>query len=472
MAETFYGAAKQEFMEGFKDKVFGQGLLGKSLRTGFDAKFGKQEIQQDTNPYERENVSVLKRIEVVVTNISDNIYNIAGVLNAQLTSMKETEDEIKRQEMERLIAKEEQSLEAGSNIVMQTPKVEQKKQDNKGIFDSVNKGFALFKNSISKFAKGINSLLKSKKFIALAGVAAVGGAAAYAAIKDKDQTLEQDPEQQEAQQQSSGSLTLNVPETKSQEQASTTPSPSPSAQRQQSSGSLTLNVPETKSQEQASTTPSPSPSAQSAPNISSMPSPNITSVFELARQKEAEKFSIVQKLLAEKKYSGSVPADAPELQELDKKYEAPMIQAMMGQNNSPNVSVNMNNMMSKEINQNFPSSSNKIVSMFNNLTSQGSPSLSMSMGGSSSSETSNISLGGMSSNESSTPIFSSPSVGSSVNQASTNLQAMDDQTSFPSISNVDNSSSNVLDSSMKPRNKIPPPVANRGSLDNYSFFNG
>ena len=440
MAETFYGAAKQEFMEGFKDKVFGQGLLGKSLRTGFDAKFGKQEIQQDTNPYERENVSVLKRIEVVVTNISDNIYNIAGVLNAQLTSMKETEDEIKRQEMERLIAKEEQSLEAGSNIVMQTPKVEQKKQDNKGIFDSVNKGFALFKNSISKFAKGINSLLKSKKFIALAGVAAVGGAAAYAAIKDKDQTLEQDPEQQEAQ--------------------------------QQSSGSLTLNVPETKSQEQASTTPSPSPSAQSAPNISSMPSPNITSVFELARQKEAEKFSIVQKLLAEKKYSGSVPADAPELQELDKKYEAPMIQAMMGQNNSPNVSVNMNNMMSKEINQNFPSSSNKIVSMFNNLTSQGSPSLSMSMGGSSSSETSNISLGGMSSNESSTPIFSSPSVGSSVNQASTNLQAMDDQTSFPSISNVDNSSSNVLDSSMKPRNKIPPPVANRGSLDNYSFFNG
>ena len=440
MAETFYGAAKQEFMEGFKDKVFGQGLLGKSLRTGFDAKFGKQEIQQDTNPYERENVSVLKRIEVVVTNISDNIYNIAGVLNAQLTSMKETEDEIKRQEMERLIAKEEQSLEAGSNIVMQTPKVEQKKQDNKGIFDSVNKGFALFKNSISKFAKGINSLLKSKKFIALAGVAAVGGAAAYAAIKDKDQTLEQDPEQQEAQ--------------------------------QQSSGSLTLNVPETKSQEQASTTPSPSPSAQSAPNISSMPSPNITSVFELARQKEAEKFSIVQKLLAEKKYTGSVPADAPELQELDKKYEAPMIQAMMGQNNSPNVSVNMNNMMSKEINQNFPSSSNKIVSMFNNLTSQGSPSLSMSMGGSSSSETSNISLGGMSCNESSTPIFSSPSVGSSVNQASTNLQAMDDQTSFPSISNVDNSSSNVLDSSMKPRNKIPPPVANRGSLDNYSFFNG
>jgi len=440
MAETFYGAAKQEFMEGFKDKVFGQGLLGKSLRAGFDAKFGKQEMQQDTNPYERENVSVLKRIEVVVTNISDNIYNIAGVLNAQLTSMKETEDEMKRQEMERLVAKEEQSLEAGSNIIMQTPKVEPKKQDNKGIFDSVNKGFALFKNSISKFAKGINLLLKSKKFIALAGVAAVGGAAAYAAMKDKDQTLEQDPEQEEAQ--------------------------------QQSSGSLTLNVPETKSLEQTSTTASPSPSAQSAPNISSMPSPNITSVFELARQKEAEKFAIVQKLLAEKKYTGSVPADAPELQELDKKYEAPMIQAMMGQNNSPNVSVNMNNMMSKEINQNFPSSSNKIVSMFNNLTSQGSPSLSMSMGGSSSSETSNISLGGLNSNESSTPIFSSPSVGSSVSQASTNLQAMDDQTSFPSISNVDNSSSNVLDSSMKPRNKIPPPVANRGSLDNYSFFNG
>lgn len=428
MADTFYSAAKQQFMEGVKDKVFGQGLLGRSLRAGYEAKFGQQ--QPDVEAIENQNVSILRRIEVVVTNISDNIYNIAGVLNAQLTSMKQTEDEMRRQELERLVSMEEQTMEISTPIVPKVEKVKPNTEKKDTMFDMLNSTFSLFRNSISKFARGISSLLKSKKFLALAGVAAVGGAATYAAMKDKDPNLEQD---QQAEPQGAASLTVqNV-----------------------SSPTITQN----------------NTNIQTTPTRSL---PDVNNVFNLAKQKEQEKSAIVQKLLLEKKYQGGVPEDAPELKELDSKYQSPMIESMFGQTKVPAVTITPSNQSgSSNVSPDMSQQADKMIALFNsykqtNQFKAASPSTtsfgSLSV---SSSEPSS-----MFNSETSTPLTASPSTGSNINQASTNVETMSEGSFTPTISNFDNSSTSTVDTTDKPRNKIPPPVANRGSLDTYSFFNG
>ena len=433
MAESFYGAAKQQFMEGVKDRVFGQGLLGRSLRAGFEAKFGKKETPQETNQVEmleKENVSVLKRIEIVVTNISDNIYNIAGALNAQLTSMKETEEEMRRQEVERLASLEEQSMELTSTT--SSVNKEKSKTDNKpNIFESISKSFLSFKNSIAKFASGIGSILKSKKFLALAGVSALGGAAAYAAMQDKDQT---DSETKPSGQTASVDVSVNLPESKP------------------SSTSPTENIQPTVVK------PSITNVAPSATNF-----PNVENIFNLAKQKEKEKSEIVKKLMVENKYPGGVPEDAEELKTLDKKYEAPIMEAFLGQTKVP--TVNVTNVSGTESKSSASEQANKMVNLFNSFkqSSQASPitPVMASFGGI------NVSTG-----EPPSPVTSAPSVGASISEASTNVEAMGEKSFSPVVSNIDNSSTNVVDSSEKPRKIIPSPVANRGSLDNYSFFNG
>jgi uncharacterized protein (UPF0333 family) len=455
MADTFYSAAKQQFMEGVKDKFFGQGLLGRSLKAGYEAKFGQQ--QPDVEAIENQNVSILRRIEVVVTNISDNIYNIAGVLNAQLTSMKQTEDEMRRQELERLVSMEEQTMEMSTPIVPKVEKIKPKTEKKDTMFDMLNSTFSLFRNSISKFARGISSLLKSKKFLALAGVAAVGGAATYAAMKDKDPNLEQD---QQTEPQGSASLTVNIPE--------------PS--KQQTSNVQNISSPTISQNTNVQNVSSPTIS-QNNTNIQTTLTrslPDVNNVFNLAKQKEQEKSAIVQKLLLEKKYQGGVPEDAPELKELDSKYQSPMIEAMFGQTKVPAVTITPSNQSgSSNVSPDMSQQADKMIALFNsykqtNQFKAASPSTtsfgSLSV---SSSEPSS-----MFNSETSTPVTASPSTGSNINQASTNVETMSEGSFTPTISNFDNSSTSTVDTTDKPRNKIPPPVANRGSLDTYSFFNG
>ena len=65
-------------------------------------------------------------------------------------------------------------------------------------------------------------------------------------------------------------------------------------------------------------------------------------------------------------------------------------------------------------------------------------------------------------------IQSSPTTGESVVASSVSLEASYNSET-PSITNIDNSSKSISNSQERPRFKIPSPVANRGSLDKYSY---
>ena len=74
--------------------LFGTGIVGDTMRRIVDKKFGRQTPDkvsgQTILSVQREMSGTLMRIETIAQNISDNLYNIAGVLNAQITSMEQT----------------------------------------------------------------------------------------------------------------------------------------------------------------------------------------------------------------------------------------------------------------------------------------------------------------------------------------------------------------------------------------------
>ena len=72
------------------------------------------------------------------------------------------------------------------------------------------------------------------------------------------------------------------------------------------------------------------------------------------------------------------------------------------------------------------------------------------------------------SSPSSTSNLSSPKTGESVVASSVSLEASYNSET-PSITNIDNSKKSISNSQERPRFKIPSPVANRGSLDKYSY---
>ena len=61
--------------------------------------------------YQIQKQSTLLRLEKVFTNISDNVYNLGGVYNAQLTSMQETKKSLKERYQKEKLLNLESNLE-------------------------------------------------------------------------------------------------------------------------------------------------------------------------------------------------------------------------------------------------------------------------------------------------------------------------------------------------------------------------
>lgn len=103
---------KKGAIDQLKSKIFGQGILGTALNDTAtknniqDPTVNALQVQQQEMS---RNDATLNRIESIVVNISDNIYNIAGVLNAQLTSMKESQ-RIQAEMRSRDLAAQEESI--------------------------------------------------------------------------------------------------------------------------------------------------------------------------------------------------------------------------------------------------------------------------------------------------------------------------------------------------------------------------
>lgn len=111
-------------------------------------------------------VEILSRTNLVVTQIADNIYNIAAKMGAQLTSLKETQESIERQEREKQqkqsAAAEEAAMEQRQAVPADKQEAIRKPDEKGGMFDFLKKGFKLpFKDIIKTIFKGGLSFLKS-----------------------------------------------------------------------------------------------------------------------------------------------------------------------------------------------------------------------------------------------------------------------------------------------------------------------
>lgn len=182
-------AAKAKAVKGIGNAVFGKGLIGGALGKSFQKKFGDQEQEntdvadalKEQESVQDNNNATLTRIETIVMNIADNIYNIAGVLNAQVVSMKEAH----RLQQERAFKSAASTEEANSEALQvaapaPAATTETDAKEKKGgitdLIGSVLSTKKLFKGFLKKFA------------IFAAGVTAVGlaGFAASTLMSKKD----------------------------------------------------------------------------------------------------------------------------------------------------------------------------------------------------------------------------------------------------------------------------------------------
>ncbi len=180
----FAKTAKQEAAKKI-GASFGRGLVGRAVGKALVKKFNfSTEDTQVDDAVDRQrqaindNNATLARMETVVVNISDNVYNIAGILNAQVTSMQETKRLYEMQKSRDLAAQEEAANETSRVAAPAptqsetTPQTEDKKTGLLSrvvsIVTSQKKGFVSLLKKFALYAGGI---------AAVSAATAIGGAA-------------------------------------------------------------------------------------------------------------------------------------------------------------------------------------------------------------------------------------------------------------------------------------------------------
>ena len=116
---------KSRAIQGISNSLFSSGVVGSALKKTFKRKLaGGQEDQEDTvaaalkeqQEVIADNDMTLVRIERIVTNIADNIYNIAGIMNAQVVSMREAQRDREQARSRDMAAREESLSEATREV--------------------------------------------------------------------------------------------------------------------------------------------------------------------------------------------------------------------------------------------------------------------------------------------------------------------------------------------------------------------
>ena len=154
--------AKTNIIRGVGKAMFGSGVVGGALGKAFNKKFLSRE-KQDTQvedalaeqtEVQSNNDATLSRIETIVMNIADNIYNIAGIMNAQVVSMEEANRLQQERAFRDAAAQEEANSEAlkvaGPSVASQSEKPDKEKQ---GILGSILGSISSTKAMLGKFIK-------------------------------------------------------------------------------------------------------------------------------------------------------------------------------------------------------------------------------------------------------------------------------------------------------------------------------
>lgn len=159
-----------------------QGFVGQVLGKRFQEKYAPEEEDnrllealQQQNQLQEQVTSTLVRIESVVMNISDNVYNLAGIMNNQVVSMQEAQRIQKERMYAQEAAREESSAEALKmpSVAATTPGAEGQGEGKGGMLSSIlgnvagtKKMFGTFLKSFGIVAVGIISAIGALTFIA------------------------------------------------------------------------------------------------------------------------------------------------------------------------------------------------------------------------------------------------------------------------------------------------------------------
>jgi LAS superfamily LD-carboxypeptidase LdcB len=178
---------KEQMKDSIKESVMSMPLIGSILKKRDDDKKQKEDGQlqvsftkiSDTS---NQQVQILKQSNIILTQISDNVYNIAGKLGAELSSLEEVKQIFKDRAKQEAIDKqkasgqaEESSLEARQAIQLgqdNKPKAETKKETG-GLFDFLKSGKLPIKDIIKAVLRGL-TLFTNPIGIAVAIVGTIG----------------------------------------------------------------------------------------------------------------------------------------------------------------------------------------------------------------------------------------------------------------------------------------------------------
>ena len=169
MADRSFGddlksTARSRAVRGITGSLFGSGVVGTALKRTLQRKFAEKDVDQEDKVVDAlkeqeevitDNDKTLIRIERIVMNIADNIYNIAGIMNAQVVSMREAE-RLRQQARSRDVAsREEAAFEATREVAPTAAGTEttNPEEGKKGIMSSLIGAVGSTKRMFGAFLK-------------------------------------------------------------------------------------------------------------------------------------------------------------------------------------------------------------------------------------------------------------------------------------------------------------------------------
>lgn len=166
MAKGFIADVKKTAIKNVASSMSRSGLVGRAIGRAINKKFGDPEKDDSVQQALKEQADLqnstgasLARIESVVLNIADNVYNIASIMNAQVTSMKEAQRLQQERSFREAAAQEEQEAEASATKVggpeasATTPAEGGKKKGMMGsMLDALSGSKKMFKTLLKRFA--------------------------------------------------------------------------------------------------------------------------------------------------------------------------------------------------------------------------------------------------------------------------------------------------------------------------------
>jgi hypothetical protein len=176
---SFVSDVKKTALKNVGRSMMQHGIIGKALGKAFTKKFAEDEEDtrvRDALDHQSEQIdtvnTTLYRMESIVMNIADNIYNIAGVWSNYVSSMEEAKRAQKEQMFKDAAAKEESDAEALASAKVSGPGAAASKEEEgkKGLFDGLIKSVTSTKSIVKDVLKTVGT--------GLASLAAIGGVAA------------------------------------------------------------------------------------------------------------------------------------------------------------------------------------------------------------------------------------------------------------------------------------------------------